>query len=495
MANAVGTATNFEDLFTKMVDFITTNATLVSLGQQWTVMRQRRDNLASITTNIAYGGGVSILQTMRSDARSLNVDQSYPQFYTNNLAAGTAQIKMVLRTTSAVGKVAITAPNASSGQLPWMLKNFRLQYSDDGTNWTTCLTVASNPTYTAQERKEFTIGSATGNHLYWQIIIDSANTGTQYCSWSSILLIDSNDVIVNHYGSEVIFRAPGTSGTDQIFTGIRSAYDASAGWYNLFLNGYTGYNANYEWFDQPGALPGFGQTDTQATPMVPCWDSGMPYWFSASGRVFKFAVKVGTIYEGGYLGFILPYSSPSKYPYPLAIGGSLSPATGNRTTSWLYSYVGYAHGVYCSPGGKSLPSSATWATLLIRDTAGVWQSFSNRPDVTDASESVYAGTSDVNDTMSGSLRFVWPGGVMQTHKSYATLPYRECLGGGYMLQPCIPVQRSPGKLVYGELDGVYIISGFNNAAENTFTKNSKTHVVFQNTYRSTVQEFWAMTLE
>jgi len=74
-------------------------------------------------------------------------------------------------------------------------------------------------------------------------------------------------------------------------------------------------------------------------------------------------------------------------------------------------------------------------------------------------------------------------------------PYRECLGGGYILQPCILMQRAPYSAVFGELEGTYAISGYANSPENTTTWNGKTVVVFQHAYRNTVHEFWAMSLD
>ena len=75
------------------------------------------------------------------------------------------------------------------------------------------------------------------------------------------------------------------------------------------------------------------------------------------------------------------------------------------------------------------------------------------------------------------------------------MPYRECLGGGYMIQPCVLLQRSPTTDVFGELEGVYSISGYENAAENTAAIGGKTHVTFQNAYRTSVYEYWALSLD
>ena len=51
MANEVGTASNLEDLFGKIITFLTTDSALVAANQDWIVNRQFRDGLAGMTTN------------------------------------------------------------------------------------------------------------------------------------------------------------------------------------------------------------------------------------------------------------------------------------------------------------------------------------------------------------------------------------------------------------------------------------------------------------
>lgn len=64
-----------------------------------------------------------------------------------------------------------------------------------------------------------------------------------------------------------------------------------------------------------------------------------------------------------------------------------------------------------------------------------------------------------------------------------------------MLQPCVILQRGPVLQVFGELEGSYIVSGFNMAAEDTVTQNGKDHIVFNNAYRTAAHEFWALSLD
>ena len=509
MANEVGTASNLEDLFTKIVSFLTTNAALVAANQDWEVLRLRRDNLLSHTSNLnepSSGANSRYMRhTFRYDPRSINTDNPMADgwgghFYANNWSAGVSHNTWRLRQAREVKTVRIRAAVGSS-YVNAAPKSFRLQYSDDNSSWTTALTVTDTTVFVLGETRDFAVPGTPGAHEYWRILWDKtqSSTTTGNIAWTELLLLQADETVANHFGSEAILKAPGNSGTEAIYTGIRSEYDAAAGWYNLFLNGYTGYDPNVQsWFLQPGAIPGYGAAFTRAIPMVPCWDAAMPYWFSASGRSFRFGVKVSTNYEGGYLGFILPYATPGQYPYPLAVGGSLVPSDGNRSANWRYSFASYEHGVFPGPGSTSVSESESgWATLYVRDPGGDWRHFANRPNrngyAIDGIQG-FAFQYNLPFAVTGGIRSVWPHCENEKWTS-GRRPYRECLGGGYIMQPCVLLQRSPSLLVLGELEGVYAISGYQNSAENTTTYNGKTHVIFQNAYRSTVHEFWAMSLD
>ena len=509
MANQVGTATGLFDLFDKIVDFLTTDPALVAAGQEWEVLRIRRDNLAEVTTNLVEPSDASyrnVIQCCRYDPRSLNTDSVTANylcnFYSTSYVAGTSFARFKLKTAKAIATVRLRAPR--SAHLNNMIRNFKLQWSDDGTTWTNALTVTGSVPYSSGEWRDHAVTGAAA-HLYWRVVIDSTQSASTLVSWESLLLLTSDGTVANHFGSEVIFKAPGNAGTESIYTGIRAEYDAANGWYNLFMNGYTGFDTGTtSWFEHPGALPGAGQPSPNLNvPMVPCWDTTMPYWFSASGRSFRFAVKVSTSYEGGYLGFYLPYATPSQFPYPLAVGGSLVPQSTNRSNQWRYSYVSYMHGVFPGPGCDSAPSAeGRNATLYTRTPAGNWVYHANRPvstSATGADETVSGPVTAVASgydqfNVSGSIRSVWPHCV-NGQSGEGKIPYRECLGGGYMIQPCVLLQRSPTTDVFGELEGVYSISGYENAAENTAVIGGKTYVTFQNAYRTSVHEYWALSLD
>lgn len=501
MAYEIGTATNLEDLFGKIVSFLTTNSSLVAAGQQWSVNRIFRDNVAALTTNLTETTTIQyrkILHSFRYTPRSLNTNNPNNQeghTYCNNFAAGTSYFNITLRTAVEVKTVRIVSPNSSDAS--YTLQNFLLQYSDNGSTWTTALTVASSPIYGQNETKDFSVPGTPGTHLYWRIVINTnqANTGTTV-AWKSLLLLDNSGSVKNHFGSEVLLKATGNSGTENIYSGIRAEYDSGNGWYNLFLMGFTGYNsAITDFFQQPGAITGYADANPMICPMVPCWDTSMPYWFSANGRSFKFGVKVSTSFEGGYLGFFLPYAAPNQYPYPMAVGGSLIPTNGNRGVEWRYSYNYYKHSVFPIPAATSPTVNNTDSTLYIRLPDGTWRSTGQRSNISDPNFITRMTMGTVPPfTTAGPAIGVWPNCVHSTTVGDGNLPYREVLGGGYIFQPLILAQRSPTSAIWGELDGVYSVSGFNNAAENTTTFNGINHIILQNVARTEVQEYWALAL-
>ncbi len=264
---------------------------------------------------------------------------------------------------------------------------------------------------------------------------------------------------------ELILRAPGLAGTEEIYCGIRSYQDATSGYYMWDLNGFIGYNAANGFYAQPGAMPG---------PYVPCmslWNTSIPYWFVANGRRVVVVAKVSTLYEAGYLGFIKPYATPNQYPYPLLVGGSM---TGERGRN--YSVTNPNHRHFIDPGENSYGNAYT--ACMLRGPSGTWLPFQNV---------IYSSGEQYYDTN----RMVWPtcyeylGGI------------REAPDGTYVLLPVVLTQYNSATDhdLFGELDGCYWVSGFNNASENLVNVGGVDHLVVQNVYRTSVRSYWALRLE
>jgi hypothetical protein len=241
---------------------------------------------------------------------------------------------------------------------------------------------------------------------------------------------------------ELIMVGEGLSGVEEIYVGFRSYESVAADYYNLSVAGFTGYLSGNSFITQPGYVESG----------IPAHNNRIDYWLVANAQRIAFGMKVGTpVYESGYVGKFFPFAIPSQYPYPLVVGGMLTgvPATRFSDTT---------HSMY-HKGNR--------ANLKMRFVDGTWKT----PKAVPWSERDSGMT---NDPMGG---LVW------------TL---RDTGDAYSLVPVVLVDDSPN--VYGALDGIYHVSGFNNAVENTFSIGGKDYVVLQDVYRTGFNDYYALEL-
>jgi hypothetical protein len=242
-------------------------------------------------------------------------------------------------------------------------------------------------------------------------------------------------------GHELIMRAPGLTGTEQIFWGIRTYHSVSSDYYNLLGGMFTGYVSGNTFDTQPGAV----------LVGCPAHNNRIDYWLTLNGQRIALAMKVGTpVYEHLYLGKFLPYARPSQYPYPVVAGGMLAGAAATRfsdTTHDFYLRGNHARGQLRTPGGWINMYCYPWGNSLLTSTA---------------------------PTNSGQLQ-------------------ARDTGGFY---PLLPVELHDGSAnVYGQLDGVFHVSGFNNAVENTLVIGGKTYVVMQSVARTSHIDYYALRMD
>lgn len=262
---------------------------------------------------------------------------------------------------------------------------------------------------------------------------------------------------------ELILKAPGLASTDEIYCGIKSYESSTSGYYMWDGNGFIGFDAANAFYTQPGAISGW-------LPMMSLWNAAIPYWFVASGRRVVVVAKISTVYQALYLGFIRPYATPGQYPYPLLAGGSM---TGQRGRN--YSVTSPNHRHFTDPGEDGQNNANT--ACMLRSASGAWLPFQN--SYYTSAESRYDGP-----------RPVWP-------SNYGTLAnLREAPDGTYVLMPIVLTQYNAAADhdLFGELDGCFWVSGFNNAAENLITVGGVDHLVVQNVYRTGVRDYWALRL-
>ncbi|MGE4551797.1 MAG: hypothetical protein AB7D57_01725 [Desulfovibrionaceae bacterium] len=271
----------------------------------------------------------------------------------------------------------------------------------------------------------------------------------------------------------LVAHGPGASGADEVFVGAQAYADAAADAYGWTLQGFTGYTAGLG-FGQPGRI---GATP----PILPLWDSDIPYWFVASGRRVVIVAQVSTVFVAAYLGLIKPYGSPGQYQYPLAVGGT---GTGYETYRW--SATGVDARQFADPGEYTLNSGRTALRLL---HGGVWQGLRN---VNGSSE--YAR----------SDKFVWPFSNQNRYPLTSTNTAARMGGcaitvqapdGSPVLTPLILGCATPSRETFGELEGCFHVSGQGLAAGDLVTVDSVDHLVVQNLYRTARADYWDLALE
>lgn len=240
-----------------------------------------------------------------------------------------------------------------------------------------------------------------------------------------------DDVSANR---ELILKGTGLSGTEEIFVGFRTYQDSNTDYYNLLAGVFTGYVAGNSFDTQPGArLSG-----------VPAHNNRIDYWLTLNGQRIALAMKVGTpVYESAYVGKCLPYGRPSQYPYPVVCGGMLSGAAITRFSDTTHSipYKG-------NRANMALRSNDNWVQVYCYP----W------------GNAAIAGATQLRDT--SAVYHLLP---IELHDNTANL--------------------------WGALDGIFYISGFNNAVENTLVIDGKTYVVIQDVGRNGFTDYYAMRMD
>lgn len=240
-----------------------------------------------------------------------------------------------------------------------------------------------------------------------------------------------------------MLKAPGLSGKEQIYLYISTYQDAKRDCYNWHIGSAQGFDATQKMTEQPKKI----------SRNFLLWNQEIPYWLIANGQRLMVIAKISTVYTMCYLGKFFPYATPNQYPYPVMVAGD---------------------------------SVEYWAR---------WSDTSKEH-------------STLQSPKSSTVRFYLPNGLNEAvsndnQNTAKFFPEYNALGdkhinpnqdGSYSLLPYILYLKTYGGNVLGELDGVYWVTGHNNASENMLTIAGETYLVVQNIHRTSWQDYCAIKL-
>jgi hypothetical protein len=344
-------------------------------------------------------------------------------------------------------------------------KDFELQWSDNGSTWNTQQSWTGEVSWQTQETRYYAITSPS-SHAYWRIYITAYE--------ATALSISE----IGFYGDaahtwnladavEFGWLAPGVTGDQNIYVGGYTYSSATGDVWNLIFRG-------FRYWDDYGVDGSILNIPTQAGNgqdlNLNLSKTTFAYWIIAHGSRVIILARISGVYQSAYFGYGLPYETPADHPYPMVL---VAPDTtkGNRyshtdaTPRFIISpYTGAAHAM--------TPS-------------GVWYAYANRA----------AGGSGSNgsDASSAYGKF-WPNATRDAGTTVDDL--RDAIDGSMPVLPVVLYQ--PDGLTghaWGELDGVYWTTGFNNAAEALLDYGAIKLIVWLNAYRTSIYDYCAIALD
>ena len=260
---------------------------------------------------------------------------------------------------------------------------------------------------------------------------------------------------------EIYFRGPNlTVGTQTVnpHVNIRQFQITATDVYNWEVSGAIGFNTNETFGNQPGVSP--RDFSVGAYPTFTLFQNNIDYWFVGNSRRFIVVAKIGTVFFTMYAGFILPYSTPTEYPFPMLV------AANTYAGGFRFSLGDFRNGAAYDPREGS---------AYIRHTDGTWSTVAN-----------YSGTG--SKSRNNQDCYIWP---WRTNLTDTLINNAD---NSYTLLPAVLASRINGGNVYGEMEGVFHVSGFGNSSEDTVTINSVEHLIIQTANRTGFSDFAAIRL-
>jgi len=341
--------------------------------------------------------------------------------------------------------------------------DWTLEWSDDGTTWIIEDTQVGFVAWIGGTEHNFPL-TTPGRHFNWRIVITNNNGGTDV-DLGYVEARVTGETLNSLAEGQCLFTGQGLAAADTIFVGMAIKEDDTVPYFNWRLRGAVAFDTAALFQNQPSSSPNsFYVLD----------DGTIEYWIVCTGRYFIVVSKIGTVYTSMQMGFHLPYGVPAEYGYPLVIAGSIG------TLNVDFTNLGSHFRMFANPGGQA---------MRVRDPAGQWITLEN-----------YAGTGAVDQQ--SNIKCISPYAGNFDNVSAFMSKVTEGIDGSYPLTPLIicEFEKPEGELnkngnSYGELDGVFHVSGSNTTPENTTVIGPDTYIMFPDIYRLAFDNFMAVRLD
>lgn len=467
MAYTTGQADNYRHLYTKVIDHVTTG-----LGaDNWTILRGQRNSLSKgYISNSSYADRNPMtwdesIAMGEGDYYQGDGNEDYLNHwgwiaYTTEPGGAYLGVEAVTTHEIYTYEIVSERTETSGGYMVSgrQLKSWVIEYSSNGSSWSTADTVTDEPVWTSGESRTYTIDTPV-SAKYWRLRVTENQGDTTYHVVGRLRFKNSAGVTVsNAYSSEIVLRTEGYSGQSGINTFIRLRENATTGYFNFGHGSFIGWQSDTPIESQMN----YGERYTLLN------DGEIEYHMSANVQRLLLSSRVATtVSEFTYLGFFLPYATPEQYPYPYLNGGNA------YESSLLFSYSETSSSYDYRHRNLQRPICSSSSNCAVT----VWHYTNN--------VIVLAGGSYTSQAM--------------LHPVFSTNAIHSGVGqnddGTYNIIPYMIYSNYTGTDILGEVDGVYWVTGTGLAFGDTITVGGKDYLVFQNCFRSGHFDMACMVME
>lgn len=353
--------------------------------------------------------------------------------------------------------IAVQAATTAGTSAP---RDFTLDWSDNGSSWTTQATYTNQTSWTANESRVFDLGASTGSHAFWRLNItanNNGNTGTVFIG--NIYFVEPDvlveDIFFNDVSfrtqCEVTWRAPGDTGAGDVFVGFKEMFHIGNDAYCWQTYGAAGFDGALNHGNPTSQLRAFYGA------ALALRNDTIRYWFIATGSYVIVIGNISTVYVSAYLGLLNLYSNSERFTYPLYLASCLKDSS--SPARWSTTGDGIHQGFWCGAGASPLTSH-----LLLNDGT------------------VMA----INSNISNQANAIHPG------RSLTNLNKNS--DGSVPMFPIIIHTTASGGYCAGQIQGMQAISGDGVVSEDTITVNRVTSIAIQGVYETSKTTYAAFEL-